>query len=104
MTESKARELHDENGNRYVLVDDSSLDNFPMLAMRHLLVGGCIQDNDYSNAAYYYWINSKGKLRCVFQHHDGSGRKDHYSGYLSFVEYKMKNWTLIDKPEWLEDL
>lgn len=87
-----------QDGTTYKVIKESDFCEVTELtAMRHFLLGGWIEDRDYSNASYFIKLDSDGHLVCRFKRNDEKAPKKPWERWhLTFVDYEIKNWRLID--------
>lgn len=49
--------------------------------MKHLVDGGWVENRDYSNASYYYWLTDKGYYSLIFKRDDERSPHDYQEKY-----------------------
>lgn len=98
------KKLTMDDGSTYILLKEEEF-NKPTAeqVMRHLLTGGWVEDRDYKNASYFVKLDSSGNLECRFKRDDEKQPKKGWEKWhLTFADYEMKDWRLI-QPFKFED-
>lgn len=89
-----------DTGEVYQLVDPNKPKITFCEVARHLLLGGWVEDRDYSNASYFIRVGRDNNLEMVFKRDDSGAEFPWKSWHLSFSKCEMKDWKLIQPQPW----